>query len=303
MKLVEQIDWPPPGRYAVALSGGVDSVVLLDCLAQRLDPQMLTAVYVDHGWRDTAADQAVVNGLTRRLGVGLRVARLALKGRGEAEARRARYAALEGVRREVSAAAIITAHHLDDQLETVALNLLRGTGRQGLSGLRSHGRLLRPLLAVPKRELLAYAREHKLAWSEDPTNTDTRYRRNWVRHDVLTRRPVLQRELQAGMVSATELNDRIDRLLAERLGGAAQQNDHELMVPWERLAELSLTVLQEALIYLGRRLDPAAEFEFRSVEQLARDLKTGQIRGPRRLSQRLFIRSQRDTVAIEFKAP
>lgn len=302
MNLFDQINWPPPGRYVVALSGGVDSVVLLHLLAHHGQGLELVAAYVNHGWRDTQVDQAVVHQLTEQVGIELRIERLALKGRSEAEARQARYAVLENVRERTQSRAIITAHHLDDRIETVALNLLRGTGRQGLSGLRSGRGVIRPLLPFRKSELVAYARQHGLGWVEDPTNSDLAYRRNWVRHELLAPHPDLQAALLAGMERAAALNDEIDRLLAARLAISSQNLGHDFMVPWANLKNMSMGVLQEALVYLGRRLDPAAEFNERVVEQLALNLKSQRLRGDSRLAQRLFVRFQHGTVTIEFKA-
>jgi tRNA(Ile)-lysidine synthase TilS/MesJ len=81
----------------------------------------------------------------------------------------------------------MTAHHQDDVLETIILNLLRGTGRRGLSSLRSTDTIIRPLLGVPKKELLRFATEQGLNWREDSTNADDTYLRNYVRHRIVPR--------------------------------------------------------------------------------------------------------------------
>jgi tRNA(Ile)-lysidine synthase len=105
----------------------------------------------------------------------------------EAHAREARYNFLEHVRAQTGARAIITAHHQDDLIETVILNVLRGTGRKGLAGLTDRPTVLRPLLAVSKQELLEYAQNHQLEWREDSTNADDRYTRNYIRHHLVPR--------------------------------------------------------------------------------------------------------------------
>src|SRR3954471_12488717 len=159
-------------RIAIALSGGMDSVVLLHLLK---DHSGVTAVHVHHGLSPNAdAWAAFCRRLCKRWGVPLSVfhVRVNKKGKGlEAAAREARYAAFGKVKADV----IALAHHLDDQAETVLMNLLRGTGLRGAGGMRPlarfEGKLLaRPLLEIPRKDLESYARLHRLQWIEDETN-------------------------------------------------------------------------------------------------------------------------------------
>jgi tRNA(Ile)-lysidine synthase len=173
---------------AVGLSGGVDSVVLLHrlhALAPRLGFR-LSALHVHHGLSPNAdAWAAFCRKLCKDWGVPLAVRKVRVRRRGaglEAAARAARRAAFA----RVGADAIALAHHLDDQAETVLLNLLRGAGPRGASAMPAAGRLggkqlLRPLLEVPRREILAYARAHRLAWVEDESNRDDALTRNFLR--------------------------------------------------------------------------------------------------------------------------
>jgi tRNA(Ile)-lysidine synthase len=175
-------------RLAVGLSGGIDSVVLLHLLRE-LAPRrglLLSAVHVHHGLSPNADAWArFCRKLCRVWGVPLTVRRVSVqkKGRGlEAAAREARRAAFAAL----PADAIVLAHHLDDQAETVLLNLLRGAGPRGAAAMPAAGRLgdkrlLRPLLQVPRGEILAYARAHHLEWIEDESNRDTRLARNFLR--------------------------------------------------------------------------------------------------------------------------
>jgi tRNA(Ile)-lysidine synthetase-like protein len=179
---------PKPGSYVVAVSGGVDSMALLDMLRTKPGLKLVVA-HFDHGIRDDSAEDrklvqafAENNGLKfiyeeGRLGGGI----------SEAKAREARYGFLRQVLKDTGSAAIITAHHQDDVLETAVINILRGSGRKGLTSLGSQADLLRPLLRVPKRELVAYAQDQDLIWREDSTNRDETYLRNYVRHRLLTR--------------------------------------------------------------------------------------------------------------------
>jgi tRNA(Ile)-lysidine synthase len=179
-------------RLVVGLSGGLDSVVLLHALQARA-PECgiaLRALHVHHGMSPNADGWArFCRALCRRLGVrfSLRRVKVARRGKGvEAAARDARYSAY----RSVAADAVLLAHHLDDQAETVLMNLLRGAGARGASGMPGASRLdarrllVRPLLEVPREAILAYAREHGLAWIEDESNADERLTRNFLRRRV-----------------------------------------------------------------------------------------------------------------------
>lgn len=201
-----------PGRYVVAVSGGVDSVALLHVLATR--PGLhLTVAHYDHGIRDDSReDRLLVQELARSYGLPFVYHAGALgSSASEAVARQARYAFLHKVREASGAEAILTAHHQDDMLETAVLNLLRGTNRHGLSSLKSTNTVRRPLLQVSKKELLRYAEREGLLWREDSTNADDRYLRNYVRRHILPRFADSDREALLQIVGrARELNEVID---------------------------------------------------------------------------------------------
>jgi tRNA(Ile)-lysidine synthase len=200
------------GRYVVAVSGGVDSVVLLHILRQ-IPNVHLTVAHFDHGIReDSAEDRKLVQALAKQHGLPFVYHRAELgAGVSEAVAREARYKFLHDVRRSSGAGAIITAHHQDDLLETIILNLLRGTGRRGLSSLKSTDIVKRPLLHVPKSELLRYAEREGLHWHEDSTNADERYLRNYVRKNILPRFAVDDREALLQVTSkAARLNSEVE---------------------------------------------------------------------------------------------
>jgi tRNA(Ile)-lysidine synthase len=182
-------------RVAVGLSGGVDSVVLLHVL-NTLQPKqgfVLEALHVHHGLSPNAERWAkFCRTYCRSLGVPLAVRRVKVS-RGkdglEAAARRARYAAFE----KSAADVLMLAHQLDDQAETVLMNLLRGAGARGASGMPARSTLgtgktrkavLRPLLDLSRKKVQAYARDQRLEWIEDESNADESLTRNFVRHRV-----------------------------------------------------------------------------------------------------------------------
>jgi tRNA(Ile)-lysidine synthase len=194
-----------PARLAVALSGGLDSMVLLHLAheAARAAGLPLFAFHVHHGLSPNAGSWvAHCAAAAAALGVGFDHREVTVeKGRSgvEAAARKQRYAALGEMCRAHGVDLLLTAHHLDDQAETVLLQLLRGSGPAGLSGMDAANRaptllgdgaivMARPLLGVARAELEAYAALHGVDWVEDESNTDPRYTRNALRHQVM---PVL----------------------------------------------------------------------------------------------------------------
>lgn len=178
-------------KYIVAVSGGLDSVVLLHMLNEMClqnDALELVVAHVDHGIRDDSdVDSWHVSALAKRYGLPFELTRLNLRGASEEEARKARYQWLDGIKTRHGADAVITAHHQDDLLETIMLNFQRGTGWRGLASLQPKGMRIRPLLEVSKANLAKYAIENNLAWREDSTNDDMRYTRNYIRHNLLPR--------------------------------------------------------------------------------------------------------------------
>ncbi|HSX32098.1 MAG TPA: tRNA lysidine(34) synthetase TilS [Candidatus Saccharimonadales bacterium] len=204
-----------PGKYVVAVSGGVDSMVLLDLLRKQSGLELIIA-HFEHGIRpDSMADFTLVRDTAAALGLPFAAAHGKLgSGASEAAARKARYEFLEHVVIEEKADAIITAHHQDDLLETAILNMLRGTGRLGLSSLRSREALLRPLLAYSKQVILQYALDHHITWREDSTNADDRYLRNYIRRAIVPRLGTKGRQVLLERIEhAKAINDQIDELL------------------------------------------------------------------------------------------
>jgi tRNA(Ile)-lysidine synthase len=193
-RLRELLPGFPDRELCVAFSGGADSTALLAALAALgRRPRALRALHVDHGLHaDSGRWSAHALELARALRVPCAVlsARIARR-RGEspeAAARAARYRLLAGALAEGEV--LLTAHHEDDQLETLLLQLLRGAGLAGLAAMPqsvpfARGTLLRPLLGRSRAELLEFLRGRGLAWLEDPSNADERFDRNFLRARVL----------------------------------------------------------------------------------------------------------------------
>lgn len=208
-----------PGRYIVAVSGGVDSMVLLDLLRQKPEVELVVA-HFDHGIRsDSIKDRKLVQKTAARHSLPFVYGTGKLGGdTSEAVARKARYDFLDRTKREYGAAAVITAHHQDDVLETAAINLLRGTNRRGLSSLKSDSTIVRPLLAYSKSDLKSYAKKHKVEWLEDSTNASDAYLRNVIRRRFARS---LSKERRAKLLTvlkrASTANAKIELLLMAEL--------------------------------------------------------------------------------------
>lgn len=170
-------------RYVVAVSGGVDSVVLLHALHAAHSRELVVA-HVDHGIRsDSGSDAAFVRELAGQYDVPYEMVELQLgPAASEETARRGRYEFLRQVGRRYNGP-IVTAHHADDVVETIAINLLRGTGWRGLAVFGADD-VYRPMTVWFKHEIHEYARRHELTWREDSTNQSDQYLRNRLRRQV-----------------------------------------------------------------------------------------------------------------------
>lgn len=180
------------GRLALAVSGGPDSLAML-LLAHAALPGRIAAATVDHGLRaEAAAEAAMVAGLCNRLGVPHETLKVDLaQGNVQAEARAARYAALVGWMERDGLDALLTAHHADDQAETLLLRLGRGSGVAGLAGVRARGAvpgtrlpLLRPLLGWRRTQLAEVVAAAGLVAVDDPSNRDDRFDRARIRKAI-----------------------------------------------------------------------------------------------------------------------
>ncbi len=202
-----------PGRYIVGVSGGVDSVVLLDMLQKQGNLELIVA-HFDHGIRkNSQQDREFVYHLSMSHNLQFEFAEGKLGPKAsEEKARNARYEFLRHTSKKYNAAGIILGHHADDLLETAVINLLRGTGWRGLASLQDHPTLLRPLLGISKSQIIIYAKDNQLEWREDATNLDTSYLRNYVRqvifagmspndkeklHQIIVRQQTVKQEIAA----------------------------------------------------------------------------------------------------------
>jgi tRNA(Ile)-lysidine synthetase-like protein len=238
---LEQIDHPVERPMIAALSGGVDSQVLVHALCRILaeSGHRLLAVHIDHGLRDESADDARrVLRLCKEWDIACQLEQVdvpawdsRLRQGTESAARHARYASLARIAQEHKSDVILTGHTLDDQLETVLLRLLSGAGLEGLSGMTmvsdrsiplqpegetsAHVRIVRPLLSSSRADVEAYAEEVKIEAIEDPSNTDLGFRRNAIRHTVIPQLESVEPTVRSAVARTTELLQDDVRFIAE----------------------------------------------------------------------------------------
>ena len=248
---------PRSATVVVGLSGGADSVALLDALAslRRRRGFRVVAAHLDHGLRaGSAADAAFCRDLCRRLGVALETGTADVKGRARREkggteeaARRERYAFLREVEDRHGAVAVAVAHTRDDQAETFLLRLLRGAGSAGLGAMRAvNGDILRPMLEAGRQDVLAHLEARGLEHREDESNADLSVLRNRARHELL---PYLEakfnpRVRQALARAASVLSDEAGVLAEEGavlLDAAGDGRGHGDFVVVDRTAIASVT--------------------------------------------------------------
>lgn len=267
------------GRLLVAVSGGGDSLALM-LLARAALGERCVAATVDHGLRAASAGEAA---FVARLAAARGIAHLTLRGplparagrtaNLSARARAMRYALLEGERVRVGADAIATAHHADDQLETMVMRLNRGAGIAGLAGVRAKGgRIVRPLLGWRRAELAAIVAAAGIVPVEDPSNVDDRYDRARLRKVLAG---VGAFDAEQWTASARALGDAedaigwaVERLMGERCAfgvGVAAMTPHEL--PFE----LQRRLVDRCLRHVDPAIDPRGE----ALARLAASLRAG----------------------------
>lgn len=211
----------------VAVSGGIDSMVLMDILANAA-PILgctLSVAHVNHRLRGRSsdADERFVKGEAKKRGLEFRSGRVDVKRTAEQEklsvqeaARRLRYGFFDQVRMELGARHIATAHHADDNAETMLFHFVRGTGIKGLAGIPAvREAYIRPLLGVRRKEIAAYAKSRRIQYREDASNRSTDYTRNYIRRSVI---PLLERRVNPGLSETLRKESELFSRLTEHIG-------------------------------------------------------------------------------------
>lgn len=265
-------------RWLVAFSGGMDSAVLLHALVNAEFRIPVVAVHINHGLHEDADRWAEhCRQVVEKLDLDFICRAVVVNAGGgslEAAAREARYAALSTLLGPNDF--LLSAHHQSDQAETLLLNLMRGSGPAGLAGIGRNqalgaGRLLRPIRDVSLAAIRDYASTHQLSWLDDPSNIDTRFDRNFLRHEILPRLaerwPAVNRRLARsaellgeandGLVDLADIDlagvgrcDRLDIRLLQRLSPPRQRNLLRHAIRLSELPPAPATRLEQILTVL-----------------------------------------------------
>jgi tRNA(Ile)-lysidine synthetase-like protein len=246
----------------LAVSGGLDSMVLLTC-ATRLPARKrrnLTVATFDHGTGKAAGRAAaLVARYSSRCGFPCVTGRASTVGSKEDEWRRGRWAFLRQVASKKDAS-VVTAHTLDDQIETVFMRILRDAGPRGLAGLYAESEIIRPFLDISRSKLVEYARALRVPFVRDPSNVDRKHLRNRIRHDILPsivkRNPGFPDELLAiaheaaswrrsleDLAGSVETESEHDGALRISRSSLAGYDDDSLRVLWPALAARASVVM------------------------------------------------------------
>jgi tRNA(Ile)-lysidine synthase len=313
-------------RVVVAFSGGLDSCALLHLLRFRLAPgPEIVVAHLDHGMRaESAADAQWVRGLCSAWGLSVTTSRVETAPASEGAARRVRYDFLERVREEVGARWLLTAHHADDQAETVLFRVLRGTGIEGLAGIpatREPG-IIRPLLGFWREELESYNSSVGLSWRDDASNQEPGFARNAIRRSLL---PLAEDRVASGARSSLVRLARLAReneaawsaVMPDLLGplDVSWEGEGGLTLSWDRAAADALPrplrgrVLRHLSTLVGTALDEGGTrlgVEFITASRSGSGIDLGGGIELRRELDRLFLVASRATgldVPLQIRDP
>jgi tRNA(Ile)-lysidine synthase len=277
----------PTSSLLIAYSGGIDSQVLLHNLAslkkQNAINSNIRVCHVDHGLSPNALKwQAFAKEQCQKFELPLEIISVNVQATAqqslEAQARDARYKALKSV--ATSNDLIVTGHHSDDQAETFLLALKRGSGLKGLSAMQSEitfaaQLLVRPLLAISRTQIEAYAKEHALVWIEDESNIDERFDRNFLRHQILPklteRWPSINKTIARSAEHCFEAQQLLDELAQQDLANCQQSANTLSVLYLNSLSEPRLKNLLRYFLSLGDFLMPSRQQLKQICQQLNAD--------------------------------
>jgi tRNA(Ile)-lysidine synthase len=245
--------WNKGDKIVIGVSGGPDSICLLDVLAKLREKYELKLwiAHVNYGLRgrDSEKDEELVRKLAKEYEVGFSVSKFNKTKTGrtnENNLRDVRYDFFEKVRKRLKYDLIAVAHNQDDQAETFFLHLIRGAGLQGLSGMRyKSGKIIRPLLGIPKKEILEYLKDKRLRYRIDKTNKASKFFRNKVRNKLI---PLIERSFNSNIkktIADSALNIAEDLSLFSELSKKYAPRDKEIKI--SRILKLH-TALQRRII-------------------------------------------------------
>lgn len=313
-------------KIVLGVSGGVDSIVLLYLLTKLAPKNKIIVAHVNHSFReDSDNDEQFVRSLAKQYGLTYASTKLEPldnhsnipKNISESKSknleeyfRDERRKFLLDTVKKYRADYLALAHNADDQVETVLMNLVRGSGPSGLSGMKEKdAKLIRPLLSISKSDITSFAKTNRLEWHEDVTNTDTNYSRNYIRHQLLPLLERLNTEYLANIVRSAKIQEETFAYLKERASWLVEQLQNNAAVS----RQVPQPILYEALAQMyenvkgdRKELSLAHLEAIRELAQNIEGTKTidlpGDITARRRYNHLDFVLKMRDNKA-QIQAP
>lgn len=251
----------------VGFSGGFDSMCLLNILAKT--NLKLIAAHFNHGWREIAdEEESHCKNFCQTLGIQFYSERAheSLK-KTETDARNARYEFFERVVNKFNADGIFTAHNADDNAETLVYRIIKGTGVVGLQGIaKNRGNIYRPILDCTRAEIEEYCAQNGLSPNEDTSNTDTKYKRNFIRHEILPKMCEINKDAKSAINKLSELAQIESLIVEEYLKEVCKNIVHGDNIDTKQFLSLS-KIVQQRLLYslLSQRL---AEYDLKRILEI-----------------------------------
>ncbi len=289
-----------PGTYILAISGGVDSMTLLDLVFNQFSKNTqfnFVVAHFDHGIRpDSIIDRQLVESVSKKYGFKFKFKRLELGiNTSEAKAREERYRFLFEQLDKYQASAILTAHHKDDLIETAVFNVLRGTGRKGLASLGNQTMILRPLLKFSKAQIISYATKNNLNWREDSTNQDLKYSRNLIRQTLIEKFSASnQAKLSSLIYKQNRVNKELDGLIDQFLTNISDG------ITIDRQAINSLPEkLAAELIAEWLRKNNLRDFDKKTIQRILSGSRIGTSGSKYDVKHNYFVTVRKDQLALD----
>lgn len=257
-------------KIVVGLSGGADSVCLAHFL-WKMQKYEIVLAHFNHCLRgkESDADENFCVNFAEKLGLEIEIEKWEKPEKSEAKAREARYRFLRKIQQKYKAQAICLAHHADDQVETILLNFVRGTGLRGLSGMPFfENEILRPFLNISKKEILDYAKQNKLKYRTDKSNFETVYNRNLLRLKIL---PELEK-INSNFRQTLLLNLKNYRQIADFLETKAKVFSVQKTIKIKEFSALPNALQTEIL---RQKMDGLTEPSAKKIEEILRIIHGG----------------------------
>lgn len=296
----------------LAVSGGPDSMVMLDIVRRLVFSMNLTVVHVNHGLRKSALrDQKLVEEYCNKYKLSWVVrqadvtgTRAKRKGSVEEVARDLRYEILREEARSVGAVYILVAHNANDQAETLMFNLARGAGLRGIGGMREWSEdILRPLLSAEKRDILDYAKKHKVVFAQDESNKSMEYTRNFIRKKVLPElgkiNPNLITQLYQTSMMVQSAEQATRDLARLHLAAMAIGEKGNLTFPCSKMLELTEFMRAEVIKSATELLEvTGVEWTSAMFKQIDGVIRSPEKLAEKRIGGKLLVRKRYDKISI-----